>query len=131
MTPQTHHIAYGKVEYDINGHPICHICGKGFKKVLSHVVQKHGITAYEYKRMFGLDTTKGIVCNETKVKLQEAVERHYHKVVTSNLLSNGASTRFKKGSEGRTIDMCSEQTLSRLKIWGKISIQLNGRNRRI
>ena len=101
---------YGEVKYDYRGYPICHICGKSFKKLLSHVWQKHGLTAYEYKKQFGLDTTKGIIYEGTRKKLQKSVSRHYNLVVIKNLIKGGEKTRFKEGSKGRTKDQVSEQT---------------------
>lgn len=113
---------YAEVQYDDKGYPICHICGRAYKKLLSHVWQKHGMTEKEYKEKFGLDRYKGIIAPITKNKLQIAVKKHYSLVVEQNLIKGGLKTRFTKGMEGRTIDKCSPQTLYRLK-----TRQLNGK----
>ncbi len=106
---------YGEIEYDYRGYPRCHICGKAFKKVLSHVTQKHGITAYEYKKQFGLDVTKGIMCEESRALARKRAYENYDVAIKKNLLQNGKKSRFKKESKGRTRDQVSAQTLARLR----------------
>ncbi len=106
---------YGKVEYSEDGKVICHICGKSFNKLLTHVWQAHGLSEKEYKLKFGLDLYKGLISENTKLKLQEAVKNNYDLVVTQNLVKNGKKSRFEKGSSGRTIDKISPQTYERLK----------------
>lgn len=106
---------YGTIEYNPEGKPICHICGKAYKKLLTHVWQKHDLTEKQYKKEFGLDIIKGITAEETKNKLRTAVKQHYNLVVEQNLIKAGRKTRFKEGQEGRTIDKVSPQTLERLK----------------
>jgi hypothetical protein len=105
---------YGKVEYDERGYPICAICSKSYKKILSHCVQKHGITAKEYKIMFGLDVGKGIAYEGTKEVLREKIKENYDLVVRENLLQGGKKTRFKDGGKGRPKNMLSEQTRRKL-----------------
>ena len=105
----------GEVAYDNQGRVICHICGRAFHKVLTHCKQRHGLTAYEYKKMFGLDVKKGLTSNYTKEKLRKSVQDNYDKVVSENLIKGGKKTRFINGSKGRTKDKVSLQTLKRLK----------------
>lgn len=111
---ETDHPHYGEVVYDANGNPICHICGKGFRKLLSHVWQKHELYGNEYKEMFGLDKKKGIMSEEAKELLRQRVKENYDKVVTKNLLKGGEGSRFKAGGTGRTKDKISEQTRRQL-----------------
>ncbi|MFW5962663.1 MAG: MucR family transcriptional regulator [bacterium] len=73
--------AYAEVKYDDRGYPICHICGKAYKKILTHVWQFHDLSEKEYKKKFGLDKYKGIVAEFTKKKLQKSVKEHYELVV--------------------------------------------------
>lgn len=112
---QVNHPMYGKIEYDVDGKPICAICGKPFKKVLTHVNQAHGITASEYKFMFGLDKYKGIICKELRDRLREHLEANYDVAVTENLNRKGLEYKFKKGNIGRTKDKVSEQTRRKLR----------------
>ena len=109
----------GEVKYSPEGLVICHICGKAYKKLLSHVWQKHGIDEKEYKRTFGLNTSQGLICESTRKKLQDAVKKHYDTVVTNNIVKNGEKTRFYKGSEGRVKSKISVQELNRLTTYGK------------
>lgn len=114
MERKTNHPHYGEVIYDEAGLPKCHICGKSFKKLMTHVVQKHGILAYDYKYMFGLNTTKGIIAESTKMKLQTSVLNNFDRVVKDNLINKGKSTRYTQGSKGRTRDKLSAQERRRI-----------------
>lgn len=116
--PKEHPLpSIGEITFDEQGFPICHVCGRAYKKLLMHVYQKHDMSEKEYKEKFGLDRTKGIVADSTKRKLQKSVKEHYNLVVKRNLLKGGKKTRFHVGDQGRTIDKCSPQTLERLKNW--------------
>lgn len=108
-------MAYGRVEYDEEGKPICEICGESFKRVTAHARQKHNVSAREYKQMFGLDVRKGICSKESRELSRERLFDNYEVSVGRNLLKKGAKSRFKKGSRGRTRDQVSEQTLLRLR----------------
>lgn len=108
-------MAYGEIEYDINGNPKCEICGKHFKRVLSHVRQKHNMNEREYKKNFGFDLRKGICSKESKEKSRKAVFENYEKVVEKNLIIKGQESRFKNGDKGRTKDMVSAQTRKMLR----------------
>tara|TARA_R110001592_G_scaffold139139_4_gene358959 strand:+ start:2879 stop:3229 length:351 start_codon:yes stop_codon:yes gene_type:complete len=105
---------YGIVEYDNDGKPKCEICGEHFDRVISHVRQKHDISALEYKKRFGFDTKKGICSERSKNLSRLKVFENYNKVVKENLLKKGSTTRFKKGCKGRTREQLSEQSKIRL-----------------
>jgi hypothetical protein len=122
---EVNHPYFGEVKYDDKGLPLCHICGKSFRKLLNHVWQKHGIYEKEYKLTFGLDTGKGICCQETRERLQQAIKDNYDIVVSDNLLKNGSRTRFKSGGMGRTRDKLSEQSRRRLSDLGRTIIHKN------
>lgn len=108
-------MSYGIVEYDDEGKPICEICKKSFKRVLSHVRQKHFINEKEYKLTFGFDLGKGICSKESSEKSKEAVYSNYDKCIGKNLIAAGNKTRFTDGHEGRIADKVQEQTRIRLK----------------
>lgn len=111
----------GEIKYDDMGRPICHICGRAFDKLLSHVKQRHKISAEEYKEKFGLDNGKGVVSEKTRTVLQQKVMDNYDKVVVENLIKGGSATQFKNGHSGRTKDKVRLQT----------KIMLSGRIRTI
>jgi hypothetical protein len=105
---------YGVIEYNQEGKPKCEICNKHFDRVISHVRQKHNMSALDYKLKFGFDTSKGI-CSEKSAKLsREKAYQNYEKVIAENLINKGSSTRFKMGCKGRTKEQLSEQTIIRL-----------------
>lgn len=101
---------YGEIKYNEEGNPICHICGEAHKKLMSHVWQVHGISAYDYKKEFGLDVGKGIMSEESKKKIRNKTLEHKEIVIDKNLLEHGRKSRFKKGHRGRTKEYVSEQT---------------------
>ena len=105
----------GVVKYDQAGNPVCEICGKSYARLMTHVRQKHDMTAYEYKKQFGLCTTKSVMNELSRKKSRLAALRNYDKVVTENLIEGGIQTRYEKGSKGRTRDMLCEQSIIILK----------------
>ena len=106
--------AAGEIMFDEQSRPICHICGRAYNKLMSHVRLKHDLTAVEYKKLFGLNTTKGIVSPITADVLRHHVDKHYETVVQGNLIICGVETRFEKGSKGRTKEQLSLQALKEL-----------------
>lgn len=113
------HPHYGEVQYDVNGNPICHICGKSFPKLGAHIWSGHKIKMREYCEIFGLDVKHGVCSKEYKNRMRDHVYKHYDTVVTKNLLKKGAKSRFKSGGKGRTKDMMSEQTRRRVAELGR------------
>jgi len=105
---------YGKVEYNEKGLIICEICKKSFSRVCTHVRQKHGISALEYKEMYGLDKTKGLCSLMSSLNTSVRTYANYDKCITGNLFNKGMNTRFINGHKGRTKDKMSEQTRLRL-----------------
>jgi hypothetical protein len=101
---------YGEIAYSPDGKPICHICGKAYKKPLTHAWQIHGLTEKEYKKEFGLDVTVGILSEESRELARKRVYENYDVAIAENLLKKGKKTRFKKGSQGRVKEKVSEQT---------------------
>lgn len=86
--------AAGTITYDEHGKPICHICGKSFVRLGSHIKESHGMTVAEYKERFGL-------CNRTRT-----TEKTYSSMMSKHakdngmdqqLLEAGKATRIKEG----------------------------------
>lgn len=103
-------MAYGVIEYNEDGEPMCEICGNHFKRVIAHARQKHHLSEREYKLQFGLNLKKGICSKESAEKSRERVLANYEQCIGKNLQLLGEKNRFKVGSEGRTRDKVSEQT---------------------
>ena len=106
---------HGEVKQDTYGCQYCHICGKSFKKVLAHVWQKHNISAISYKKLFGLYTSKGLLCPESRELAQQRNAENKESVIYNNLIKQGIKTRFKKGCKGRTKNQVSAQLKSALR----------------
>lgn len=102
----------GEIKYDNEGRLICHICGRAFKKLSSHAINGHGITAYEYKKMFGLNNNAGLLIETTKEQLRRHIKNNYDLVVEQNLIEKGTNTRFEDGGEGRTRDKIRLQCMN-------------------
>jgi hypothetical protein len=108
-------MAYGVIEYNAEGKPKCEICGEHHDRVLSHVRQKHGMSAKDYKVKFGFDSRKGICSKESSEKTRRKTLENRELVIDKNLIQKGSKSRFKKGHEGRTKEKVSEQTRIALK----------------
>lgn len=84
----------GRIEYDYRGYVVCHICGKAYKRLGSHVKEFHNISIEEYKKQFGL-------CARAKT-----TEKSYSDMMSlsakknnmdKQLIEAGKNTRIKKG----------------------------------
>lgn len=93
----------------------CVLCKGFYKKICSHVVQKHDITSKEYKQLLGKDTKKGLICNTSRAIAQARNKENYKIVVKENLIKKGTPSRFKKGQTGIGKYKRSKQTIERLK----------------
>ena len=86
--------AAGTIAYDNRGKIICHICGKSFVRLGSHVRESHGMTIDEYKERFGL-------CHSARTKEQNYsnIMRKHAKEngMVQQILDAGKGTRIKKG----------------------------------
>jgi DNA-directed RNA polymerase subunit RPC12/RpoP len=88
----------------------CLICGKEFGRVCRHAQMKHGVSAREYKEMFGLDVKKGILSDDDrKIMKEHAKKQESHK----NFIGKGEKYWFKKGVSVNYTR--SEETMKRLK----------------
>lgn len=87
----------------------CKICGRKYRKVVSHVYNSHGMTKREYKEAFGLDVKRGILLPEDREYLGKLVKENG----TIDNLKAGAKYRFKKDESNNY--QRSEQTIARLK----------------
>lgn len=88
----------GEIRRGENGKVVCHICGRAFSKLGSHVNQVHDMTIREYKDKFSL-------CHRSKTTDRAYSEKmHKHNLENSmdkKILEYGMSTRIKKGDKLR------------------------------
>lgn len=96
---------------DPTGKCKCLICGLWYVQFGSHIVQRHKITAREYREQFNLEVKKGIVPNYyRKFKGEQAIENGTYKN-----LEIGKKHRFVKGDKKAGRYKRSPITMERLK----------------
>ena len=88
----------GMIEKDERGYVVCHICGRAYVRLGSHIKESHSMSIDEYKLQFGL-------CHRAKT-----TEQHYSKHMRENayindmptrLLISGENTRIKPGETNK------------------------------
>jgi len=71
----------------------CLICSKWYRKVGAHIVQRHGITAREYREAYNLEVKRGLLTPpEREILADHAINNGTYKN-----LEKGAPYRFTKG----------------------------------
>lgn len=84
----------GVIERDDRGYVICHICGRSYKRLGSHIRESHGMTTSEYKEMFGLCANSRTTEREySEIMRQHAIENG----MPERLMTAGFNTRVKAG----------------------------------
>ena len=84
----------GRITHDHRGYVICHICGRAYKRLGSHVKEWHNMSIAEYKAQFEL-------CNNAKTT-ENNYSKHMHNLaykynMPQQLIKTGISTRVRKG----------------------------------
>lgn len=105
----------GKVSYDCEGKPICHICGKSFNRLMRHVNCAHNMTAREYKDEFGLIMGKGICSEKSRKKVSTKTLANFDTVIKQNLIEGGKKTRVGVGNTLRKNSKVSLEEKNRLR----------------
>lgn len=90
----------GKVEHDHRGYVICHICGRAYKRLGSHIKESHNMSIAEYKAEFEL-------CNNARTT-EKNYSEHMHNLaykydMPKRLQITGKSTRIKKGEKDKRL----------------------------
>ena len=90
----------GVITYDHRGYVVCHICGKAYKRLGSHIKESHGMTIAEYKAEFEL-------CNNAKTT-EKNYSEHMHDLaykydMHKQLQVVGKATRIKKGEKDKRL----------------------------
>lgn len=86
----------GIIAHDYRGYVVCHICGKAYKRLGSHVKEKHHMSIAEYKAEFEL-------CNNARTT-EENYSKHMHNLaykhdMPKQLIETGVATRVKPGQK--------------------------------
>ena len=84
----------GVIAKDSRGYIICHICGKAYKRLGSHVREVHKMTITDYKEEFGLcNNARTTEENYSKCMRNYAYQYNMDKM----LKQKGQATRITKG----------------------------------
>lgn len=84
----------GTIAYDERGYVVCHICGKAYRRLGTHVVQAHDMTIKAYKERFGLcNNAKTTESNYSRMMRDYAYQHN----MPEQLRIAGANTRIKPG----------------------------------
>lgn len=114
----------GKIAYDHRGYVVCHICGRAYKRLGSHIKESHGMSIAEYKAEFEL-------CNNAKTT-EKNYSKHMHNLaykydMPNRLQETGKATRIKKGERDKRLGkkVRLQECLDRSERYKK-EAQLNG-----
>ena len=73
----------------------CAICNRYYRKVGAHIVQRHKLTARQYREAYDLPVKRGILTNSEREKLAILVKQNPD-VIENNLLLKGSPSRYTK-----------------------------------
>lgn len=97
----------------------CLICLRWYRQVGTHIVQRHELTARQYREKFGFDVKRGMLPIDLKeLKAEKTINNG-----TVENLKKGYKQWFKKGQIGVGIYKRSPQTMERLHKGTKILIK--------
>ena len=85
---------HGRIQYDANGTVICHICGRAYARLGSHIKESHNMTIKEYKEMYGLCARARTTADNYSNTMRTLA---YHHHMDEQLIAVGQKTRFQKG----------------------------------
>ena len=88
----------GVVARDGRGYVICHICGRAYVRLGSHLKESHGMTIAEYKEAFELCASARTTHPGYSEHMRSLAYVHN---MDEQLRRTGVSTRFKRGDRIR------------------------------
>lgn len=86
----------GEISLDERGFVVCHICGRAYKRLGSHIKESHGLTITEYKAMFGLCNNAKTTEHSYSMKMRDSA---YRNGMPQRLQQAGINTRVKSGDK--------------------------------
>lgn len=88
----------GIVAKDSRGYIVCHICGKAYKRLGSHIRESHNMSIVKYKKEFELcNNAKTTESNYSEHMHEQAYKHNMHE----RLKKSGQATRIKKGERDK------------------------------
>lgn len=88
----------GTIAYDSRGYVICHICGKSYKRLGSHIKESHNMSIDKYKELYGLCANARTTEAQYSQKMHDNAYKHD---MPNRLQITGKNTQFKKGEKLR------------------------------
>lgn len=89
----------------------CLICMRYYRQLGTHITQRHGISATEYKEAYKLERSKGLLAKDLKeIKAEHALNNG-----TWENLKKGAPYRYYKGQKGIGVYERMPATLERIR----------------
>lgn len=88
----------GVIARDSRGYVICHICGRAYKRLGSHLKESHDMTIAEYKYTFGLCVSAKTTHEEYSAHMKSLALKHN---MDKRLTQAGYKTRLKPGDKLR------------------------------
>lgn len=90
----------GRITYDYRGYVVCHICGRAYKRLGSHIKESHNMSIAEYKAEFEL-------CNNARTT-EKNYSEHMHDLaykydMPKRLQVTGYPTRIKQGQRDKRL----------------------------
>lgn len=86
----------GRIEHDVNGRIICHICGRAYNRLGSHIRESHKLKTAEYKRIYGLCANAQLTSLSYHDKMSVLAIQNE---MPEQLKTVGIKTRVKKGEK--------------------------------
>jgi len=88
----------GVIAHDSRGCVICHICGRAYRRLGSHIKESHGMTIAEYKETYGLCASS----KTTESRYSAMMRKYaYDNNMPQRLLAAGVDTRIKTGESDK------------------------------
>lgn len=117
----------GTIGYDNRGYVVCHICGKAYRRLGTHVAQAHDMTIKAYKERFGLcNSAKTTEANYSRMMRDYA----YQYNMPEQLRITGANTRIKPGENhlrlGKPVRLQEKMRLARMSYENRIRRMMEG-----
>ena len=92
--------APGTIQKDERGYVICHICGRAYVRLGSHIKESHGMSIAEYKEQYGLCAN----CRTTESRYSKMMYDHaYANGMPERLQRTGFDTRIKVGERDKRL----------------------------
>lgn len=87
----------GTIVTDERDYVICHLCGQSYKKLGSHIANKHNMLVEDYKEQFNIPQKASLASKEHILKMRNYNNMYRDTVVYDNLINKGHNTRFTAG----------------------------------